>query len=96
LFSPLLHKRSAELRIDRRAIPQGSPGEKRQRTRDDPQVKRDLDRGAAESLTFKEAFKGKLAALVERSDAGTQLTAAVSYEGASWCDRMTIDQWFNC
>src|SRR5215469_3197799 len=44
---------------------------------DDPQVKRDLDRGAAESLSFEEAFKGKLAALVERGDAGTQLAAAV-------------------
>ena len=44
---------------------------------DDPQVKRDLDRGAAESLAFEEAFKGKLAALVERSDAGSQLAAAV-------------------
>ena len=44
---------------------------------DDPQVKRDLDRGAAESLAFGEAFKGKLAALVERGDAGTQLAAAV-------------------
>src|SRR5262244_1853297 len=44
---------------------------------DDPQVKRDLDRGAAESLTFEEAFKGKLAALVERPDAGMQIAAAV-------------------
>src|SRR5262249_44786132 len=44
---------------------------------DDPRVKRDLDRGAAESLAFEEAFKGKLAALVERGDAGTQLAAAV-------------------
>ncbi|MBV8422094.1 MAG: oligoendopeptidase F, partial [Hyphomicrobiales bacterium] len=44
---------------------------------DDPQVKRDLDRGAAESLAFEEAFKGKLAGLVERSDAGSQLAAAV-------------------
>ena len=44
---------------------------------DDPQVKRDLGRGAAESLAFEEAFKGKLAALVERSDAGSQLVAAV-------------------
>src|SRR5246127_5799766 len=44
---------------------------------DDPRVKRDLDRGAAESLAFEEAFKGKLAALVERSDARSQLAAAV-------------------
>src|SRR5262249_30111984 len=44
---------------------------------DDPRVKRDLDRGAAESLAFEEAFKGKLAALVERGHEGTQLAAAV-------------------
>ena len=44
---------------------------------EDPQVKRDLDRGAAESLAFEEAFKGKLAALVERGDAGMRLAAAV-------------------
>src|SRR6516162_4706096 len=44
---------------------------------DDPQVKRDLDRGAAESLAFEEAYKGKLTALVERPDAGSQLVAAV-------------------
>src|SRR5499427_9277369 len=44
---------------------------------DDPHIKRDLDRGAAESLAFEEAFKGKLAALAERPDAGTQLGAAV-------------------
>src|SRR5215470_1065756 len=30
---------------------------------DDPQVKRDLERGAAESLTFEQAYKGKLATL---------------------------------
>jgi len=30
---------------------------------DDPQVKRDLDRAAAESVAFEEAYKGKLAAL---------------------------------
>src|SRR5262249_4245543 len=49
---------------------------------DDPQVKRDLDRGAAESLAFEEAYKGKLAALVERPDAGSALAAAVKrYEG---------------
>ena len=45
---------------------------------DDPQVKRDLDRGAAESLAFEEAYKGKLTALVERPDAGSQLVAAVT------------------
>src|SRR5262245_27438830 len=44
---------------------------------DDPQVKRDLERGAAESLAFEQAYKGKLAALVERSEAGSALVAAV-------------------
>jgi oligoendopeptidase F len=44
---------------------------------DDPQVKRDLDRGDAESLAFEEAFKGKLAALAERTDAGAALAEAV-------------------
>src|SRR5262245_62035802 len=44
---------------------------------DDPQVKRDLDRAAAESLAFEEAYKGKLAALVERPEAGSALVAAV-------------------
>src|SRR3989441_175176 len=44
---------------------------------DDPQVTRDLDRAAAESLAFEEAYKGKLAALVERPEAGSQLAAAV-------------------
>ena len=44
---------------------------------DDPQVKRDLDRGAAESLAFEEAYKGKLAALVERPEARSALAAAV-------------------
>src|SRR5215475_1142293 len=38
---------------------------------DDPQVKRDLDRAAAESLAFEEDYKGKLAALVERPEAGS-------------------------
>src|SRR5262249_36470207 len=44
---------------------------------EDPQVKRDLDRAAAESLAFEEACKGKLAALVERPEAGSALAAAV-------------------
>jgi oligoendopeptidase F len=44
---------------------------------DDPQVKRNLDRAAAESLAFEEAYKGKLAALVERPEAGSALAAAV-------------------
>jgi oligoendopeptidase F len=44
---------------------------------DDPQVKRDLDRGAAESLAFEQAYKGKLAALAEGSDAGASLAEPV-------------------
>src|SRR5437879_2947073 len=44
---------------------------------DDPQVKRDLDHAAAESLAFEEAYKGKLAALTERPDAGEALAKAV-------------------
>jgi oligoendopeptidase F len=49
---------------------------------DDPQVKRDLDRADAESLAFEESYKGKLAALVERADAGPTLAEAVKrFEG---------------
>ncbi len=44
---------------------------------DDPQVKRDLDRGAAESLAFEQAYKGKLAALAEGPAAGAALAEAV-------------------
>ena len=44
---------------------------------DDPQVKRDLDRADAESIAFEDAYKGKLAALAERGDAGPALTEAV-------------------
>src|SRR5262249_33957380 len=44
---------------------------------DDPQVKRDLDRAAAESLAFEEAYKGKLAALAEQAAAGSALAPAV-------------------
>jgi oligoendopeptidase F len=44
---------------------------------DDPQVKRDLDRAAAESRAFEEAYKGKLAALADRPEAGPALAAAV-------------------
>ena len=44
---------------------------------DDPQVKRDLDRADTESLAFEEAYKGKLAALAERADAGAALAEAV-------------------
>jgi oligoendopeptidase F len=44
---------------------------------DDPQVKRDLDRADAQSIAFEEAYKGKLAALAERPDAGHALAEAV-------------------
>jgi oligoendopeptidase F len=44
---------------------------------DGPQVKCDLDRGTSESLAFEEAFKGRLTALVEQADAGSQFAAAV-------------------
>src|SRR3977135_1080416 len=37
---------------------------------DDPNVKRDLDRGDAECIAFEQAYKGTLAALVEAPDAG--------------------------
>src|SRR5438270_4358995 len=45
---------------------------------DDPQVDRDLERGAAESLAFEHAYKGKLAALAEQADAGAVLADAVT------------------
>jgi oligoendopeptidase F len=44
---------------------------------DDPHVKRDLDRGAAESLAFEQVYKGKLAALAEGPAAGAALAEAV-------------------
>jgi oligoendopeptidase F len=44
---------------------------------DDPNVKRDLDRADAECVAFEQAYKGKLAALVEAPDAGPALAAAV-------------------
>jgi oligoendopeptidase F len=48
---------------------------------DDPLVERDLDRADAESLAFEEAYRGKLATLVEAPDGGALLAAAVqSYE----------------
>jgi oligoendopeptidase F len=43
----------------------------------DSQVKRDLDRADAESIAFEQAYKGKLAAAAERSDAGAILAEAV-------------------
>ena len=45
---------------------------------DDPQVERDLGRGAAESLAFEQAYKGKLAALADGPDAGAVLAEAVT------------------
>jgi oligoendopeptidase F len=44
---------------------------------DDPAVKRDLDRGDAESMAFEEAFKGKLDELARGPDAGAALGEAV-------------------
>jgi oligoendopeptidase F len=44
---------------------------------DDPQVKRDLDRADADSIAFEDAYKGKLAELAERPDAGPALAEAV-------------------
>src|SRR5213078_371865 len=44
---------------------------------DDPRIKRDLDRGAAESLAFEQAYKGKLAALAEGPAAGARLAEAI-------------------
>src|SRR5882757_10481261 len=44
---------------------------------DDPRIKRDLDRADADSVAFEEAFKGKLAALADRPDAGSALVQAV-------------------
>src|SRR6267154_4145215 len=45
---------------------------------EDPKVKRDLDRADSYSVAFEEDFKGKLAALVERPDAGAKLAEAVT------------------
>jgi oligoendopeptidase F len=44
---------------------------------DDPQVKRDLDRGNAESEAFEHDYKGKLAALAGGPHAGGALAAAI-------------------
>jgi oligoendopeptidase F len=44
---------------------------------DDPQVKRDLDRGDAESVAFEQDYKGKLAALAGGPHAGSALAAAI-------------------
>src|SRR5206468_5878502 len=42
-----------------------------------PQVKRDLERGDAESVAFEQDYKGKLAALVQGAQAGKTLADAV-------------------
>src|SRR5262245_16285507 len=44
---------------------------------DDPRIKRDLDRGAAESLAFERDYKGKLAALADAPEAGAALAEAI-------------------
>src|SRR5882757_6132972 len=44
---------------------------------DDPKVKRDLDRADEYSKAFEDDYKGKLAALAERADAGARLGQAV-------------------
>src|SRR5262245_42574228 len=43
----------------------------------DPRIKRDLDRGAAESLAFERDYKGKLAALADGPQAGAALAEAI-------------------
>ena len=45
---------------------------------DDPAVKRDLDRADSYAAAFEEDFKGKLAAIADRPDAGTKLAEAVT------------------
>src|SRR5436309_165852 len=44
---------------------------------DDPRIKRDLDRGAAESLAFERDYKGKLAALADGPEPGARLGEAI-------------------
>src|SRR5437660_767847 len=44
---------------------------------DDPRIKRDLDRGAAESLAFERDYKGKLAALADGPERGARLAEAI-------------------
>jgi oligoendopeptidase F len=44
---------------------------------DDPAVRRDLDRGDSECLSFEQAYKGKLAALAESAGGGAALAEAV-------------------
>jgi len=44
---------------------------------DDPRIKRDLDRGAAESLAFGRDYKGKLPVLADGPEAGAALAEAI-------------------
>ena len=44
---------------------------------DDPRIKRDLDRGTAESLAFEQDYKGKLALLVDGAEPGAALAQAI-------------------
>jgi len=44
---------------------------------DDPRIKHDLDRGAAESLAFERDYKGKLATLADAPKAGAALAEAI-------------------
>src|SRR5258706_9404265 len=44
---------------------------------DDPRIKRDLDRGTAESVAFEQDYKGKLALLVDAAEAGAALAQAI-------------------
>jgi oligoendopeptidase F len=44
---------------------------------DDPRIKRDLDRGTAESLAFEQYYKGKLALLVDGAEPGAALAQAI-------------------
>jgi len=46
---------------------------------DDPRIKRDLDRGAAESLAFEHDCKGKLAALADGPEPGARLGEAIKH-----------------
>src|SRR6266853_1606549 len=49
---------------------------------DDPRIKRDLDRGTAESVAFEQDYKGKLALLVDGAGPGGALAQAIKrYEG---------------
>ncbi len=44
---------------------------------DDPRIKRDLDRGTAESVAFEQDYKGKLALLVDGAEPGAALAQAI-------------------